>query len=134
LGAIGQVGRPCEEVLARAVCLGPDASSIGHVVLFACGLVELGPRIDRNREITIRIKTGTWNKNWSEDSAFAGGEGCRRNILSPTRYEAHSRHRGRSIPLPLILDDGAQLFELLLPQTFVNVDVDVHTEPTIAQI
>ena len=37
-----------------------------NIVLFACGLVDLRRRIDRNRKIAIWIKTGWGNANWSE--------------------------------------------------------------------
>ena len=89
--------------------LRPDAASIGHVILFADGFVDLGPCIDGDREIAIRIKTGRWNTNGSEDDALGGLKRRCGNVRRPSRGKPHSGHRRRCGPLALILDDDPQL-------------------------
>ena len=89
--------------------LWPDTAPICHIVLFACGLVDLGRRIDRDRKIAIWIKTGRGNGNWSEHRTLARLQRRSRNIHHSTGGKSYPGNRGRSIPLALILDDDSQL-------------------------
>ena len=88
---------------------GAGASSICHVIFFADCLVDLGPGIDHNREIAIRIKTGCWNRNGSEHPALGGLERRCWNVHGSSGGKFHARNRRWSNSLALILDDDSQL-------------------------
>ena len=86
-----------------------DTAPICHIVLFACGFVDLVRRIDRDRKIAIWIKTGRGNGNWSEHRTLARFQRRCRNIHHSTGGKSYSGNRGQGIPLALILDDDSQL-------------------------
>ena len=86
-----------------------DAASLCHVILFADCLIYLGPGIDQNRKIAVRIKAGCWNGNGREHSALGGLERCGRNVHGSSRGKPHAGNRRWSISLTLVLYDDSQL-------------------------
>jgi hypothetical protein len=88
---------------------GAGTTSLCHVIFFAGCLVDLGPGIDHNREIAVRIKAGCWNRNGSEHLALGGLERRCRDVHGSPRGKFHAGNRRWSNCLALILDDDSQL-------------------------